>query len=318
MRIKPSFVSFGILLLIFIALFTQSAIALTNEEETLKSKLDNAVNDTMSKMQENLEANKKCFRCHGAEGLKTESNGKKISLHVNESTFNASIHGTNRCTTCHKGLTDYPHKDVIYGKEFAKRVTDNCLKCHENITKKYRDSAHGEAMIKDNKPVYCFDCHGFHDIFKKEDSRSKVHSTNQFKTCSRCHKEEQAESFSEGFHTKAAILGSKKAANCADCHTSHSIWGPKNIKSTISKANTPKTCAKCHVYSRDNYAKGPEHWVASNHEGENAPMYYTYKFFTWLTVMTVTVLILHILLELYRKLRNINSKSGGGSNNEQE
>lgn len=316
MRYKTSFVSLGILALIFVALFSPSTLALTNEEETLKLKLDKAVNDTMIKMQDNVEANKKCLRCHGAQGLKTQYKGKTISLYVNEETFDASIHGTNRCTTCHKGFTDYPHQNLVYGNELSKKITNNCLNCHENITKIYRDSVHGEAMLKNNKPVYCYNCHGFHDIFKKQDTRSKVNSKNQFTTCTKCHEGEQAESFKEGFHTKAAILGSKKAASCADCHTSHSIWGPKNVKSTVSTANTPKTCAKCHVNEREKFANGPEHWVVNSAEGKNAPMYYTFKFFTWLTVLTITFLILHILSELYRKLRDTQSYSGGGSNNE--
>ena len=70
----------------------------------------------------------------------------------------------------------------------------------------------------------------------------------------------------------------------------------------VAESKIPSTCAQCHLYPRENFAKGKEHAVLAP-RGPGAPMYWTLKFFTWLTILTMIALILHIEVELFGKLR---------------
>jgi len=246
--------------------------------------------------------NETCLQCHGAKNFSVEREGKTKSLYIAGKEFEQSIHGTNACTTCHASITSIPHKNVVYGQELAFQVAEQCEACHADINVDYRASVHGQLKAKGEQTALCADCHGSHDVRKKEDPKSLVHRNNITRTCTKCHDGEVAESYAESFHGKAVYLGSTGAATCADCHTGHRILGPEDPKSTVSKANLPETCAKCHFKAQSNFAKGKEHWTFEP-SGPGAPMYWTLKFFTWLTIITITLLIIHIELELLRKYK---------------
>ncbi|GAW28154.1 cytochrome c3 family protein [Carboxydocella sp. ULO1] len=251
-----------------------------------------------AKLAENRRFNEGCLRCHGAIGLKTKMDGKIVSLYVDEGEYLVSQHGTNRCTTCHRDITEYPHTGALTGEKMRVAIDNNCRDCHKDVTAVYSNSVH-------NGKVRCSACHGVHNIRKKEDALALVAKQQIPHTCTAagCHSGRIKESYEESFHGKAVLLGSQKAASCVDCHGSHEIKGPGMAASPVSKTNTPKTCAKCHFKPEVNFAAGKEHFLLEK-EGEGAPMYYTLKFFVWLTIIVVTLLIIHMQLELYRKLRN--------------
>lgn len=255
--------------------------------------------------------NEGCLRCHGAQGLHTRSNGQKISLYVDESKYFSSIHGTNRCTTCHTDITDYPHVGAKTGAELRRLVESNCRRCHDYITRVYDQSAHGLARRQGKPTALCQDCHGKHDIRKKEDPLAHTSGRNQTASCtaSGCHSGRIKESYTESFHGKAVDLGGTRAATCSGCHGSHNILGPKDPASPVNKVNVPQTCAKCHFRAEPNFAKGTEHFLLEK-EGPGSPMYYTLKFFVWLTIGVMVLLTIHMELELYRKWK---AAKGGGS-----
>ncbi|MHB1419125.1 MAG: cytochrome c3 family protein [Bacillota bacterium] len=176
----------------------------------------------------------------------------------------------------------------------GQNVNTTCLACHTNIDAvKYGQSVHGKQA--------CLNCHPEretipHQAQKLNRLEMKVH------TCLKCHKGEIEESYRESFHGRAVFAGSTKAPTCVSCHTNHYIAGPDNPVSSVSKNNTPMTCSKCHDQAPANLAEGKEHFVLAA-QGPGKPMYYTYKFFTWLTIITVTLLLIHVELELYRQLR---------------
>lgn len=245
-----------------------------------------------------------CLVCHSKANFKITRNGKNISLYVNSDQYSKSIHGTNQCTTCHTGVPTIPHKNTVYGSEQKIQINQRCMSCHLDITPAYNKSIHG-AIQKSNQPAaFCSDCHGSHQIMKKENPQSMSFKTNIPHTCTKCHEGEIEESYMESFHGKAVTLGSKKSASCVDCHGSHEILGPNEAASAVSKANTPQTCAKCHLTSRENFANGIEHWVLEKKPG-STPMYYTLKFFTWLTIICISALFVHMELELYRRYKDI-------------
>jgi len=255
-----------------------------------------------SKLEKAAAFNDGCLRCHGAQGLKMKYNGKIVSLWVEETAFKKSMHGTSACTICHIGFTDYPHIGAQKGEALVKEVNARCQECHADVNKVYQNSAHGRALLNGKKTALCSDCHGFHDIRKHEDPASKVYKNNIPHTCTKCHQHRIAESYEESFHGKAVILGSQQSASCVDCHGKHDILGPKAETSPVNKANIPKTCAKCHRVVNENWAKGSEHFLIEK-EGSGKPMFYTLKFFVWLTIIVCAGLMMIMELELYRKFK---------------
>jgi len=252
--------------------------------------------------EDNDFSNETCLQCHGAKNFSVEREGKTIPLYVDIEKFQQSTHGTNLCTSCHANIDSIPHKNVVYDEKLAAEIAEECETCHGDVNAEYRSSVHGQLEAKGESTALCADCHGTHGIRKKEDPESLIHRNNITNTCTKCHDEEVKESYAESFHGKAVNLGSSNAATCVSCHTGHKILGPEDPKSTVSKENLPETCAKCHFKAQPNYAKGIEHWTFEP-TGPGAPMYWTLKFFTWLTIMTVTLLVIHIELELVRKYK---------------
>ena len=248
--------------------------------------------------------NDSCLFCHAGKDLQVSRSGLNVSLFINQQEFDESIHGTNNCTTCHDQITEIPHKNTIYGDELRVKINARCMYCHQDLVADYTTGVHSKIKDKTSRPnAFCSDCHGNHRILKKENPESMANRTKISEECAKCHKE-QEEAYYESFHGKANYLGSKISASCADCHGSHQIQGPKEVTSTVSEANTPKTCAKCHVVARENFAKGIEHWTLTNTPG-STPMYYTFKFFIWLTIGIIALLIVHMEMELYRLYQNV-------------
>lgn len=67
-------------------------------------------------------------------------------------------------------------------------VIQECGTCHEESIRTYRDTFHGQVTsLGFVRVASCADCHGAHDIHKKEDPASRVASANLVQTCSRCH-----------------------------------------------------------------------------------------------------------------------------------
>lgn len=254
-----------------------------------------------STVEENFKNNDWCFKCHGAIGLKMEWDGATISLYVDPVKYRASMHGTNKCQTCHPGINTYPHPSLPSRSRFLAEVNYNCRYCHDYVVKSFAGSAH------DRDNVYCYSCHTSHTIFKSIDSRASTYRNNIVKTCSQCHKGQVLESYQESFHGKAVALGSKTAANCTDCHGKHNIFLKNDLRSLTNPANIPTTCARCHVFPRKNFAQGAEHFVKKPY-GNGKIVYYTEKFFVWLTISVVVLTLIHIEMELYRRYKKIKAQ----------
>jgi hypothetical protein len=81
-----------------------------------------------------------------------------------------------------------------------------------------------------------------------------------------------------------------------------------------------RACTDCHakeapIYFATVTAKGPLMTASASvipaielHGDEESPYIYTSKFFTWLIIITMTLLVLHILLDLMRRLLNSRAK----------
>ncbi|MBA3849359.1 MAG: hypothetical protein C0502_05110 [Opitutus sp.] len=150
-----------------------------------------------------------CNDCHGVHDIKeskdlasrthkSQLSATCTACHVGvEKTFNASIHGSALakgkqevpvCTDCHSA-----HKiERPTSAHFKQNSDQSCGRCHEKQLGNYHETYHGKAMALNragSAPAVaaCYDCHGHHDVFAKDDVRSKLHPANLQQTCAQCH-----------------------------------------------------------------------------------------------------------------------------------
>ncbi len=202
--------------------------------------------------------NDTCFMCHADESLTKNRGREVVSLYVDQSVFDKSIHGQNgiACVDCHQdlaGVEDFPHDENL--------APVDCAMCHDDIATKYMASIHGQKMkAKEPFAPHCWDCHGAHDIQPPTDPTSRVNKFNIPFMCGRCHKEGTKVTqlysipqdsilthYSQSIHGEGLYKrGLTISAVCTDCHTAHSVLPHTNPKSTIARQNVVKTCEHCH------------------------------------------------------------------------
>ncbi len=253
--------------------------------------------------------NDACLACHGQEGLKVQVDGKEVSLYVAPEEFQGSVHGSLDCTVCHKEIRGVPHENPSYGPEFSGALNESCGRCHADVVKEYESSIHGQGFKKGVDAASCTDCHGTHDIRPVDDPASLVYPQNIPKTCGSCHQGTPLKTYYASFHGKAVTLGSMQSATCADCHGAHDILAADTPGSRVSTERRPETCGSCHRKAEPSFAQGKVHLDPEAKDDPGAAaVYYTGKFFTWLTILTITALVLHIEIELYGEWRRNRKK----------
>jgi len=241
---------------------------------------------------------------HGNKDLKTQFQGKEISLFVDGKAYQSSVHGQNACTTCHQGVETIPHQNPVYGKELIKQTGEWCNRCHTPAVQQYSTSVHGQPSAID-EGVTCSSCHGdTHRIEPVKDLASPVAKMNLEATCTGCHDGKVAESYGRSFHGTALNHGYTKAASCVDCHGSHGIFSAQDPQSKVSKQNLPNTCVSCHGGKPvANWADGKEH--VTPEDKENAfPLWIVWKVFLVLILFDALQGGSVILLELFHQLRH--------------
>ncbi len=188
-----------------------------------------------------------CLGCHGDRSVTPKFvDGRK---------FAGSVHAAVSCTGCHSDLegADFPHKK-------PQRV--NCGTCHATEGEQYAKSRHGRIAGKgDTLAPRCVDCHGIHDILHVDDRNSAVYPLKVPFVCGKCHSEGTPvqknrpvdqhniiSNYTESIHGEALLKkGLVVAANCASCHTAHSIMPHTEPESSINRRNIARTCTKCHA-----------------------------------------------------------------------
>ena len=259
-----------------------------------------------------------CQRCH------FPGNPVGAPENVNYEGYVKSVHGRLRlagntkaplCQDCHGAHLILKHSDAASQVNTA-RVPETCGRCHVAVYAQYERSVHGQSLlVKGNAEApSCASCHGEHDILPGKESASEVSAGNIAETCSNCHGSmafnerfnipiNPVKTFRHSFHGIANELGSKKVAQCASCHTAHDVLPRDNPASSVNPANVPATCgaAGCHEGANANYARGRFHIDPSSKS--SGIIYWVALFFKVLTISTLVGLIIHILMDLVKKLR---------------
>ena len=201
-------------------------------------------------------SNDDCLACHGDKSMTTKRGGRTVSLYVDQKKFAGSVHGSLDCTSCHASLegTELPHATPV--------AKVNCSTCHGDEGQQLAKSLHGRAAAHgDPLAPTCVNCHGNHDIVPVKDPRSAVAPLKIPFVCGQCHREGTPvqmnrdigehnilENYSESIHGEGLLKkGLVVAANCASCHTPHSILPHTDPKSSIARQNIAATCTKCHA-----------------------------------------------------------------------
>ncbi len=218
------------------------------------------------------------------------------------------------CQSCH-GNHDILHTRNPKSRVARGQVAATCGRCHLEEYSQYRNSVHGRAVyelgVRDAPD--CTGCHGEHSIMAVSDPGSRVGALNVARTCASCHGDEaimarygieadQVETFEESFHGIGVRFGSKRVANCASCHGTHDIRPSDDPGSSVNPANIPRTCGKCHPGANPNYARGKIHINPKIREA--GIVYWVATFFKYLTLVTIAALIMHILLDLWRRFKD--------------
>lgn len=204
--------------------------------------------------------NADCLACHNDSTLTKEVDGKAVSVYVNETPFTESVHGPLNCTDCHTDIKEYPHDPA------PQKVS--CATCHESIQQEHVGSIHAGTRVNGVPAASCADCHGSHEIFRRDDHRSRINRFKIAETCAGCHTKPeiiqayglaparviQAYRGSEHGHGMFDS-GLSQSATCSDCHGAHNIKGKADPASLTSHANLPATCSKCHVGIMNDFEK---------------------------------------------------------------
>ena len=267
-----------------------------------------------------IEQEKLCLSCHlddAAIRARIAPTAGFIAAY-DKSVHGAALHAGNAkaatCVDCH-GSHEMAKGFEARSRANKMHIPGTCGACHDQIAKEYAGSVHGAAVAKGSAeaPV-CTDCHGEHTIRKAKAPDSPVAPANvSEKVCSPCHssvrltakygiRNDRFQTYSDSFHGLAVRGGSVSAANCASCHGSHGILPSSDPRSSIYPAHLAATCGKCHPGASASFARGKVHLEMT--EKDEPLLYWIGLIYTLLIVFTIGGMLLHNLIDFYRKARH--------------
>jgi formate dehydrogenase gamma subunit len=267
-----------------------------------------------------LEQERLCLSCHldDPEVRSRTTPTAGFIAAFDKSVHGAALHAGNAkaatCVDCH-GSHDMAKGVEAQSRSGRQRIAETCGVCHGAVARQYMASVHGAAVVRgvQEAPV-CTDCHGEHTIRKAKAPDSPVAPANvSERVCSPCHssvrlsakygiRNDRYKTYSDSFHGLAVRGGSVSAANCASCHGAHLILPSKDPRSTIHPSRLAATCGKCHAGASAAFAQGKVHVEAT--EAESPLLYWIATLYTILIAVTIGGMLLHNLVDFYRKSRH--------------
>jgi hypothetical protein len=169
-----------------------------------------------------------CMDCHGMHDIRGAKDPESRTYHFNLPTT---------CGACHGNETVIAREKLAGG----------------NILSRFQDSIHGRALNRSGLIVApnCSDCHGSHDIRRRDDPLSRVHQRRVPATCGTCHEGIRHE-FERSVHAAALASGGMRAPACHDCHTAHQI---ERVETERWKLDIIRECGTCHADLMEPYRR---------------------------------------------------------------
>jgi hypothetical protein len=248
-----------------------------------------------------------CLICHGDPNFEDsspdEGEGPR-SLYVDPASFKESVHGTNACSSCHRGflLTIPKHTDASQeGKDFRQVAIEACEECHQKEYQEYLTSDHAQKFYADHdKGPICISCHGSHEVravnMHEETADFKMSMAED--SCGRCHMD-KFEKAKHEFHFKALSLGYDRAATCFDCHGFHT-----NLALHSGEPETVEACRKCHPGANEGFTYFQMH-LEEGFENAWWGVRAVYYFFSTLLVVVLVTGIAYTTVHLQKEMRTI-------------
>jgi len=181
-----------------------------------------------------------CLACHSDASLKMTRGGEAVSLFVDSTLYNASVHKDAECITCHEGFDpgNLPHKT---------RITPvNCASCHE--TGSFWKSVHGTALRsrRANAPQ-CRSCHSTHAIQPAKRITKDAHA------CLQCHRWiPHVAQYTKSVHAEVGPNGTVNAS-CVDCHGGHTATALREANALAKRQADVALCTRCHAVAKATY-----------------------------------------------------------------
>ncbi len=208
-----------------------------------------------------------CMECHSDDGLtKVINDSVEMSLFVDLSEYEQSVHADMTCIDCHSTIEDIDHEPDLPDVD--------CAICHDGSQEEYALSIHATSKESHEITAHCHSCHGTHNIRSAGDSASMTYKLNIENTCGNCHSRPDVLDVL-GLHGDGPVVGydlsvhnrilreepDKNAPTCISCHGYHEIFLMSDPRSSFNKLNRAETCGECHVDIKDRYYESV-HWAA--------------------------------------------------------
>ncbi len=275
-------------------------------------------------LTQKLAQTKQCEACHvGNKNVAGHAlRGMKFAGSFDQSVHGAALLGGNaeaaNCIDCH-GAHEMNRAMTASARMNKLHVAGTCAKCHEKIAGEFDTSVHAGALRKGNlDSATCTNCHGEHDIRARRDPTSPIHANNVAQqVCATCHASLRLtqkyglashtfQTFEDSYHGLAVRGGAVEVVNCASCHSSHAIKSRNDPTSTINKASLAKTCGQCHPGANTRFSVGKVHVspeAARGTGGNNPILHLISSLYVILIVVVVGGMLLHNVLDLFKKIR---------------
>ncbi len=243
-----------------------------------------------------------CCRCHGSADIRSRHPRLKSDACRD---YEEGMHGrvlmvsgvqqSASCLRCH-GAHDIRSTSEENSRVSRRNVNRTCGACHMGVLRVFNASVHGRKFLEgDPKAPTCVTCHGSHAT---ERAMGTIFDVRASAICTSCH-EEAGRTFGASYHGKVTILGYGKAAQCSDCHGSHSILPASDPASRVNQANLTRTCGVCHPGGDASFVQYMAHLDARD-EKKNPMYYYVFLGMVCLVTGTFSFFGLHTVLWFIR------------------
>jgi predicted CXXCH cytochrome family protein len=151
----------------------------------------------------------------------TLGNGEELSLTMEESTLDGSVHTDHDCTDCHSDFGKETHfvREFQSRREHSMALSQVCRECHDDMFDAFEGSIHFSLLERGNLAApTCTDCHGYHGIGPKD-----ILETIAGLPCRQCH-DAVFDAYAGSMHGIAkGKAGHLDAPACSDCHQAHDV-----------------------------------------------------------------------------------------------